>query len=301
MLDVEWRAWRQRLETVRVGGCDGPRAHEVIEALIGSCRRHGGVADRLRRRFDDLVFTEDVRIENLTAPWAGWGVHGPRAHEVIEALIGAAGGRPAVCGHRAFDHETAGPGLVARTDDLGVEGYHVMVERPVAEALRRALAAAGAVVVEAAAAEAVRVESGRPVFPTDMDGATIPLEAGIADRAISFDKGCYVGQEVIVRVLHRGQGRVARRLVGLTFEQPAEANSPLPPRGAAIVGGGGEEVGHVTSAVRSPAVGAAIALGYVRRELAEAVGARVEVASGTERVPAVVTALPFVPPDGPGV
>ena len=60
--------------------------------------------------------------------------------------------------------------------------------------------------------------SGPPAFGVDMDEDTIPLEAGIEDRAISLTKGCYVGQEVIIRVLHRGHGRVARRLVGLTFD-----------------------------------------------------------------------------------
>ena len=178
----------------------------------------------------------------------------------------------------------------------GVEGYRVMSERPAAEALQRALAAAGAVAVEPAAAEAVRVESGRPRFPIDMDRDTIPLEAGIAERAISFDKGCYVGQEVIVRILHRGQGRVARRLVGLICERSSVPDATLPSRGAAIFSGG-DEVGRVTSAVRSPAVEAVIALGYVRRELAEAEGARVDVAVDADRVPAVVTALPFVPAD----
>ena len=128
-----------------------------------------------------------------------------------------------------------------------------------------------------------------------MDHDTIPLEAGISDRAISFDKGCYVGQEVIIRVLHRGQGRVARRLVGLTLGRIDAVEPALPARGAAIFSGE-DEVGRVTSAVHSPVLGEVIALGYVRRDLADAGGASVEVSSGAERVPAVVTALPFVRP-----
>ena len=90
--------------------------------------------------------------------------------------------------------------------------------------LRDALAGAGAG-VDPATADVVRVESGRPRFGRDMDEHTIPLEAGIEDRAISFTKGCYVGQEVIIRVLHRGGGRVARRLVGLTLERDAPPGS----------------------------------------------------------------------------
>ena len=84
-------------------------------------------------------------------------------------------------------------------------------------------ARAGAVDVEAAAVEVTRVEAGRPEFGSDMDDHTIPLEAGIEARAISQTKGCYVGQEVIIRVLHRGQGRVARHLVGLIAADPDDA------------------------------------------------------------------------------
>ena len=255
----------------------------------------GGVAEKLRDRFDDLVFTEDVAITDVTAESAAYGVHGPRAHAVAATLAGGAPpGRMAVGEHCTVDGGEAGPVLVARTDDLGIDGYRLLGRRSASPALGRALEAAGAVAVEAAAAETVRIESGRPVFPTDMDGGTIPLEAGIAERAISFDKGCYVGQEVIVRILHRGQGRVARRLAGLVLTAPGQADPPQPSAGAEIFAGS-EQVGHVTSAVRSPAAGSVIALGYVRRALADVEGAQVEVAVGADRAPAAVAALPFVP------
>src|SRR4029079_8862172 len=68
------------------------------------------------------------------------------------------------------------------------------------------------------AIEAARIEAGYPVFGVDMTDDTIPLEAGIEDRALSMSKGCYVGQEVIIRVLHRGHGRVARKLVTLRID-----------------------------------------------------------------------------------
>ena len=82
-----------------------------------------------------------------------------------------------------------------------------------ADASCDALIEAGAVPASDETAETLRIEAGRPRFAVDMDTDTIPLEAGIEDRAISLTKGCYVGQEVIVRVLHRGHGRVARKLV----------------------------------------------------------------------------------------
>jgi tRNA-modifying protein YgfZ len=95
-----------------------------------------------------------------------------------------------------------------------------------------------------------------------MDTGTIPLEAGIEDRAISLTKGCYVGQEVIVRVLHRGHGRVAKKLVTLVL-----ASDRVPLAGAGIFSDD-REVGHVTSAARSPMMNAAVAMGYVQRDRA---------------------------------
>ncbi len=114
--------------------------------------------------------------------------------------------------------------------------------------------------------EVVRVERGIPRFLVDMTEETIPLEAGIEDRAISFTKGCYVGQEVIVRVTHRGGGRVAKKLVRW-HAVPSAAIVPL--AGARIVVAGPEtsrDIGRVTSAVFSPAREAVVGLGYVHRD-----------------------------------
>jgi len=132
--------------------------------------------------------------------------------------------------------------------------------------------------------ETARIEAGRPRFGVDMDDDTIPLEAGLEDTAISRTKGCYVGQEVIVRVIDRGHGRVTRRLVGLTFEPDADV-----PTAAAHIVSGDRDVGRVTSVVWSPALSSPIALGYVHRDFVEP-GTRVDVGG----MRAVVTALPFV-------
>ena len=99
---------------------------------------------------------------------------------------------------------------------------------------------------------------------------TIPLEAGLLERGISTSKGCYVGQEVIIRVLHRGGGRVAKRLVALAFDPELQE---LPAAGLQLYVDG-REVGRVTSAAWSPHERRAIALGYVHRDHAE-VGRRV--------------------------
>jgi folate-binding protein YgfZ len=176
------------------------------------------------------------------------------------------------------------PAIVARVTDTGEPGFDVFVERAQADALEAGLLSGGAVAIDAATADTVRIESGVPIFHRDMDEETIPLEAGIEGRAISLTKGCYVGQEVIIRVLHRGHGRVARKLVGLALE-----GGSVPAAGA-TVRSGDREIGHVTSATNSPALDRPIALAYVQRDFIQP-GTAVTVADG---MPGVVSALPFV-------
>jgi tRNA-modifying protein YgfZ len=121
--------------------------------------------------------------------------------------------------------------------------------------------------------EVIRIERGVPKFLVDMDEDTIPLEAGIEDRAISFTKGCYVGQEIIVRVTTRGGGRVAKKLV----HWKADASAAIVPLKDARIHSfdpsttlrAGKEIGRVTSAAFSPSLNRVVGLGYVKREFAE--------------------------------
>jgi folate-binding protein YgfZ len=169
-----------------------------------------------------------------------------------------------------------------------------------ADALIAPRIAAGAVEVDLGTYEVYRIEQGIPRFLVDMDERTIPLEAGIEDRAISFTKGCYVGQEVIVRVTHRGGGRVAKKLAGLVFDivlpMPAAFETPCAlaeaPAGIPVTAGA-REIGHVTSHTISPALRRPIALAYLHRDFLEP-GTAVTV--GDDRSPATVAALPFVEP-----
>ena len=112
--------------------------------------------------------------------------------------------------------------------------------------------------------EVIRIERGVPKFLADMGEDTIPLEAGIEDRAISFTKGCYVGQEIIVRVTHRGGGRVAKKLVRWIGDGTAQI-VPLP---EATIESAGKEIGRVTSAAFSPGKDRVVGLGYVHRDYA---------------------------------
>lgn len=247
------------------------------------------VAASLTDRFNTLIFSEDVQVTDVTADLAELGVHGPGAVEVLAEAVGVSAAESSARQQygslrKTFDNAEV---IVVRDDYLGEPGFDVSVARAEAEHLQTKIVAAGALDIGASTAEILRVEAGRPLFGVDMNTETIPLEAGIEERAISFTKGCYVGQEVIIRVLHRGHGRIARKLVGLIIrgaEIPA-ANDLI------FIQAGEQRIGEVTSAVQSPALGA-IALGYVRRDHT-APGTQVGIAHGPLRLDAKVSALPF--------
>ena len=217
------------------------------------------VAAPLAERFDKLVFSEDVQARDATGELAVFGVHGPSAARMIQNATGIS----VVDLTSQYDNVTADSLTIVRDDGLGVPGYDLYVPAGDADATRARFAAAGTVTAGEETAETLRIEAAHPRFGVDMDTETIPLEAGIEDRAISFTKGCYVGQEVIIRVMHRGHGRVARRLVSLLL-----SGDTVPARGSAIHAGD-RAVGEVTSATASPKLGAPLALGYVHRDQAE--------------------------------
>ena len=199
------------------------------------------------QRLEQFIFTEDVRVGSLAESMGAIWLHGPRASSVLEQVIDGARGLNEwpEYHHTQFEFGDS-PVSVARISQLGVPGFCVYLERARAAAVASALGDAGAVAVPEEAITAARIEAGYPVFGVDMTEDTIPLEAGIEARAISFTKGCYVGQEVIIRVLHRGHGRVARKLVFVRIE------GQRPDRGAKVLlgragGRRGDERGRVTT------------------------------------------------------
>jgi folate-binding protein YgfZ len=266
------------------------RVEEDGDAILMDLERD--VVATVRDHLDRFVFSEDVQVADVSASLAQLGIYGPSAPAVVSRALGGALPDESLARMAVFDNVWVESGhgrvLIVRSDDIGVQGFDVFVDADRREALSRALQESGAAAVEESVAEVCRVEAGRPVFHKDMDEETIPLEAGIEDRAISLTKGCYVGQEIIIRVLHRGHGRVARRLVGLTLDPAAD----VPVRGDRIRSGD-REIGEVTSAVRSLALERPIAMGYVHRDFVEPLTA-VEIISGDRGSPAAVTRLPFV-------
>jgi folate-binding protein YgfZ len=221
------------------------------------------LAASLATRLEGLIFAEDVQIDDVSADLAVFQLFGVTpADGVAAALVpDATYGVPSHAAYVATAQAGAFPAtLSAPADEVGLDALEIL-----------------------------RVEAGVPRFLVDMTDDTIPLEAGIEDRAISFTKGCYVGQEIIVRVTTRGGGRVARRLVGLLL-----SNATTPPAAGAPIHAGERPVGGITSAVVSPRLNAVIALGYARRDFTEP-GTPLEVDADGERHTATVHALPFVP------
>ena len=259
-------------------------AYELGDVLL--LMMTGAVKDVVMAKFDQFIFSEDVQLGDVTGTFAQIAVVGPDAAAIVAAIVNGVSAEVlrGMAEHgNARGEWSGGAAIVTRVTDTGAPGFDLYVERAQADALKSALVVAGAVELDEPTAETLRVESGVPLFGCDMNEETIPLEAGIETRAISFTKGCYVGQEVIIRVMHRGHGRVARKFVGLTIdgEQVPEAGT--------TIRSGDREIGQVTSSTSSPALKRSLALGYVHRDFLEP-GTKVTIGDqGAE-----VTALPFV-------
>ena len=220
-----------------------------------------------RRHLETYKIGREVTIADLTAERAILSLIGPRSVEIAATAVlpEHAGEATDVSGVDCFAVGTAGGvDLIAKQADAGP--------------LRDALLAAGAVEVGPGAAEVLRIEAGRPRFGAEMSSETMPAEAGIVEDAVSFTKGCYIGQEPVARLHYKG--RPNRHLRGLELSAPAASGARLKL--------GEKEVGTIGSACVSPARGP-IALAIVRREAEP--GAELNV--GEDGVTARVVDLPF--------
>jgi tRNA-modifying protein YgfZ len=224
--------------------------------------------EALRRHLETYKIGREVELADETQEWAIGSLIGPGSAEI-------AGTPPLSPEYAQRYYVRDGIQILAVATDLGVD----LITRPdAAEPLRELLIDAGAVEVSEDAAEILRIEGGRPRFGREISEQTMPAEAGITERAVDFEKGCYIGQEPVARLHYKGKPN--RRLVGLRLSGPAQARDALRL--------GEREVGTIGSACLSPALGA-IALAVVRRE-AET-GDRLRVGDG--EVGAEVAQLPF--------
>ncbi|MDE3178633.1 MAG: aminomethyltransferase family protein [Acidobacteriota bacterium] len=222
-----------------------------------------------------------VPLERLSL--AALSLQGPKAGEILSGIVGASLPGPEELTHAVFNFKNE-PVRVIRYGFTGETGFELWASPAGAQLFRQAVLDAGrsggVTPCGSAALETLRIEAGIPVYGNDLAEDTLPLEAGLLN-ALSFNKGCYIGQEIVERA--RSRGRVNWKLVGMFV-----GSSEFPPAGAKLLREG-KPLGEVTSACVSPTLGRTIAMGYVRREVSEP-GNLLALESGPE---VEITALPF--------
>lgn len=250
-----------------------------------------------RTAFDKFLFAEQVKLTPRLDDLHEISLQGPGAPDLLSTLLGSP--CPDLPPLGSFKTQFSNIELLLwRDDSAGVPGYCGILPSDTAGALwntllsrfgapadtgRRSLRPAGW-----AAWNATRIEAGRPLFGIDFDNTILPAETGQLSRAVSFTKGCYLGQEIVARMHARGQA--AKQIVGLKMQDDS-----LPLAGAKIFDDQQNEVGGITSSTLSPVLSnTAICLGLLKRNFI-APGTTVHIpAEGALRA-ATVTALPFLP------
>ncbi|MFB6244277.1 MAG: aminomethyltransferase family protein [Halobaculum sp.] len=231
------------------------------------------------------VFIQDVEIHDATTEFAVFGVHGPSSTEKVASVLNGAGAPEPPLSFVRGSMNDAGVTVIATDAPTGEEGYEVICAAAAASDVFETLLTRGlnAAPFGYRTWETLTAEAGTPLFDFELEGQ-IPNVAGIRN-ALDFEKGCYVGQEVVSKVENRG--RPSRKLVGLSLDDSAD--DAVPESGAAVFDGD-SAAGEVTRGVHSPTLETPIALAYVDFDTPSDVTVRVD---GAE-LPATVTTLPFV-------
>jgi tRNA-modifying protein YgfZ len=237
---------------------------------------HGAALVRFLRK--NIFFNDKAEAEDLTHATCQFAIYGPGAAALLGSLAPDASLADLPRFHVRELRLAGQPVHVVRDLPLGGDGLTLVADAALAPVLPALLDEAGALALDDASYEALRVEQGYAASGRELSLEYIPLETGLAD-AISFKKGCYVGQEIIARMESRN--RLAKRLMGLRLSAPLDAPAKLAFEG--------KEMGDLTSAVVSPRFGP-IALAYVRTAQARP-GARLAIADSD--VTAEVVELPF--------
>jgi folate-binding protein YgfZ len=223
----------------------------------------------------------DFHVSDVTTETALLTIQGKRSVEVVEKVFATSFSDMQRYGVVETEWQDARI-TILRATHTGENGFDIVIDSVHAAKLSQAFADAGAQPVGQAALETLRIEAGIARFGLDMDDTNVVSETNL-DDAVSYTKGCYVGQEIIVRIKHRGH--VAKKLTGLRLETDRKIEA-----GTTIKSANNTDIGRVTSSTFSPKLGCTIALGYVRYE---------HLAAGTsvvidEETTATVTELPFV-------
>ncbi len=252
------------------------KSEDSILLLTGA-----GNGDKIAGWLEKFIFLEDVQVENQTQSHAVLSFFGPEATKVLSAVLGSDFCAPADNGFVV--NAWHGTELILqKTPELPVSGFNVICENAKLVTLWDAALRHGAQPLGYDAYNTLRIEAGWPELNRDFDADINPHEAGML-ALIDFDKGCYIGQEVIARL--DTYDKVQKHLTGLIL-----AGSELPDTKEKIFSEE-TEIGFVTSSVRSLLLAKGIALGYVRTKFLQE-GAAVTIGSDG-RIQATITSLPF--------
>ena len=229
------------------------RREDHLLVLTGAGNQH-----KVAEWIDLYTFTEDVEVEDITEETANISIVGPKSSRAVDAVLGMD------CGDwDLFDNDvcqTLDDVTVARTNSLGVNAYDIVMGRTSEAEVRERLAAIHIPTVGPAAAELLRIENLAPAFGAELTEQYNPLEAGLLAH-VSFNKGCYIGQEVVARL--NAYDKVQRLLVSLVWDSDATI-----PVGAALMSSE-RSVGVVTSSFGEDGSDRRIALALVRKSHSE--------------------------------
>lgn len=245
--------------------------------------------ERVLKTIERFTLAGDFRVSDITSQTALLSVQGRRAVNVVRSVLGAEAASIAAnqaIQTRGQQSEVTGNVTVIRATHTAEDGFDLVVNSDRgASSLWEALQKAGVRPVGYDAFEILRIEAGLPRYGVDMDDTNVVTEAAL-DDAVSYTKGCYVGQEIIARIKYRGH--VARKLAGLVFDQAVKVEA-----NATIRSTDDKDIGRITSKTYSPHLGRTVALGYLKYDYL-APGTSVKIIAGDEELPAQVTELPFV-------
>lgn len=265
--------------------------HVLIYHILWGSGQHAywidtpaGNAEKLLTHLNRYIIAEDVEITDRTSEFCQVHLAGPKAVEVLSRALADVVPDLQVLMHMERTFGANVTAHIRRHDPLGVPGFDIVCRNPLAPGLWRLLMEAGAKPAGLEAHEILRVEAGTPVDAKDITDERFAFEVGRTPQAISYTKGCYLGQEPIVMARDRA-GHAPRILTGVVLGE-------VVPSGSKIVREG-QEIGFITSCVYSPRLGRAVALGYVRYGHHQP-GTAVEVPTLSGQQSGVVQALPLV-------
>ena len=240
--------------------------------------------DTVLKTLERFTLAGDFRIADETNETASFSIQGKTAENIMRAVFGdqaKVARQKVVKGKLANGREVT----IIRATHTAEDGFDLFVDVNDARELRESLIRAGAQNVSSETRELLRIEAGIPRYGTDMDETTVVTEANL-DDAVSFTKGCYLGQEIIVRIKHRGH--VAKKLAGIIWGANVELK-----RDTKVLSSDDKEIGRVTSSAFSPRLDRTVALGYIKYDYLSP-GTRVKASVDETEIEGQVGELPLI-------